>query len=173
MIVEALGGLGVALRLGRHVLFLEPPRGEGLFTNSPPFYRKPSPEGSSGPFAWRPVELEGLRGKVTGYEILAGELKVFYAGGTNEPLEVEADLLIAPAGGAWYLDAKGFCESVRRSSVKAAVPVAIWWPGSMTPFEGIEEVKAECRGFKRVRAKKRWRVNFEGVKATVALLEPV
>ncbi|NPA84750.1 MAG: hypothetical protein GXO07_01940 [Crenarchaeota archaeon] len=173
MIVRAMGGLWVELELGRYKLSLEPDRGPGLFTGSPPFYRSPSPPGSSGPFSWRPVELEGLRGRVTGYEISAGGLKLLYAGGALRPFSAEADVLVAPAGGLWYMDAKAFCETVRRSSVKAAVPVAVWYPGSKRSFEGLEEVRRECRGFRRIRAEGEWSVNFDPVKATIALIDPV
>jgi hypothetical protein len=171
MIVEPLGGLGVRLVSGRHSLELEPPSGKGLFTGSPPFYRSPSPPGSFGPFSWEPVEVPGLRGTVTGYLIRVEGLELFYAGGLSKPIKMSADVIIAPAGGLWYADAKSFCETVKLSSPKVAVPIAIWWPGSMRALDGIEEVKVECRGFRRVRAKKRWKVDVNTAKATIALIE--
>ncbi|ABU81681.1 hypothetical protein [Ignicoccus hospitalis] len=172
MIVALGRGLEAYIIFKGEVLAFEPEGGEGLFTGSPPRFLKPSGAGSRGPFSWRPLEFEGLRGRVTGYEVLVGGTRVVYAGGAKEPFSVEADVILAPAGGGWYMDAKGFCKTLRMSKFKVAVPIAVWNPGTNLPLEGIEEVRNECRGFNRVRAMGSWKVHFKGGKATVALIEP-
>ncbi len=175
MIVEVLGGLGVKITVGKESLLIDPPfKVEGaLYTGSYPFGGEPSPPGERGPFRWKPVTFPGLRGSVTGYLIEVGSVKLLHTGGlryVDKP--VSADVLTAPAGGVWYLDPKEFCELVKKSEVKVAIPLAVWYPGIKLPFEGLEEVKVECRGLRRVRARRRWKVEVNTLKKTIALVSP-
>ena len=171
MIIQRKGFLGLTLKCCGYVLSIDSGEGYSLYTRTPPLGGESEEEGEYGPFRWSSFEVPGPRGSIRAYLVEAKGIKVLHTGGLTRRIDLpEADVLAVPAGGLWYLDAREACKLFKEGKWRALVPLALWEPGIKAHFDTVNTIREVCRGLRRVRPGRSWKVTFDPVKGTLVLL---
>lgn len=116
------------------------------------------------PFRLRGVKLPHdpyggrLRGTVTAYRVMAGDIVLVHLSDAGRRLEPEeaaelgpADVVFAPAGGVYTMHPREALESAELLGAKVLVPIHYWLPGVQLPLEPLDLLLGLAKGWRVLR----------------------